>query len=150
MIGQALCLLGLVIFTVLIHGVGTLGAVELLARFWHRRYHHALMKALIIVRLICMLLLLHLAETGLWAMFYMGIDLFPDAETALYFSLTSYTTVGYGDVVLPDHWRLFGPVEAAVGILMFGWSTAFLVAALTRMFGDHLNIALGTTIEHQN
>jgi hypothetical protein len=49
-------------------------------------------------------------------------------ETAAYFSLTSYTTVGYGDIPLP--WRLLGPLEAAVGVLMLGWSTGMLVAAI--------------------
>ena len=56
----------------------------------------------------------------------------------MYFSITSYTTVGYGDVVLPASWRLLGPIEGAVGILMFGWSTAILVMALTRIYASQL------------
>jgi hypothetical protein len=65
-------------------------------------------------------------------------DVLPDFETAIYFSLTSYTTVGYGDVVLPASWRILGPVEAGVGILMFGWSTGIMVTALTRIYGSRL------------
>jgi hypothetical protein len=58
----------------------------------------------------------------------------PDLETAAYFSLTCYTTVGYGDVVLPEPWRLLGPLEAAVGVLMLGWSTGVLVAVIGLMY----------------
>jgi hypothetical protein len=60
----------------------------------------------------------------------------PDLESAAYFSLTSYTTVGYGDVVLPEPWRLLGPLEAAVGVLMLGWSTGILVAAIGTIYGQ--------------
>src|SRR5436189_587783 len=55
-----------------------------------------------------MIALLHLSETCVWAAFYYWRRLFPDLETALYFSLGSYTTIGYGDVVLPQRWRLLG------------------------------------------
>jgi hypothetical protein len=89
-----------------------------------------------IVRVVSILLLLHLVEAGSWALFYRMSGSFADLETAIYFSMTSYTTVGYGDVVLPAPWRLLGPIEAAVGILMFGWSTAIIVAAITRIHGN--------------
>jgi voltage-gated potassium channel Kch len=45
--------------------------------------------------------------------------------SALYFSAVTYTTTGYGDVVLPTEWRLVGAVEALTGILMCGWSSGF-------------------------
>ena len=63
-------------------------------------------------QLVGALLLLHLAEAVVWALFYVLVGALPDLETAVYFSLTSYTTVGYGDVVLPEPWRLLGPIEA--------------------------------------
>jgi hypothetical protein len=81
-------------------------------------------------QLVGALLLLHLAEAIVWALFYLLIGTLPDLETAAYFSLTSYTTVGYGDVVLPEAWRLLGPIEAAVGVLMLGWSTGILVVVI--------------------
>lgn len=62
-------------------------------------------------------------------------------ETAIYFSLSSYTTVGYGDVVLPVSWRFLGPFEAAVGILMFGWSTGIMVTVLSRIYGERLHVS---------
>ena len=91
-----------------------------------------------IIRVVSVLLLIHLVEAAIWAAFYRISGLFSEFETALYFSITSYTTVGYGDVLLPPSWRVLGPMEAAVGILMFGWSTAIIVAAITRMQADQL------------
>jgi ion channel len=56
----------------------------------------------------------------------------PDAESALYFSGVTYTTLGYGDLLLPNEWRLFGPLEALTGGLMVGLSIAFFFAVITR------------------
>jgi hypothetical protein len=58
---------------------------------------------------------------------------FLDFETSLYYSLKSYTTAGYGDILPKARFRLLGPIEAAVGILMLGWSTSIIVAAVQRI-----------------
>ncbi len=71
-----------------------------------------------------------------WAAAFVIVGMLPDFETALYFSLKSYTTVGYGDVLPPQAWRLVGPLEAAVGVLMLGVSTGFIVAAVQRIFTE--------------
>ena len=76
--------------------------------------------------------LLHLAEIALWAFFYAWQGAMPDMASALYFSGVTYTTTGYGDLVLSPEWRLVGAVEALTGILMCGWSTAFFVAVVGR------------------
>ena len=78
--------------------------------------------------------LLHLTETCVWAVFYYWRGLFPDFETALYFSLGSYTTIGYGDVVLPQRWRLLGGIEGISGVLLAGLSTAFVFALVNVVF----------------
>jgi voltage-gated potassium channel len=131
---------GLICATVLIHALGTWEAVVYLARAWsHRKRNQGRLATEIqIVRVVSVLLLLHFVEAGIWAAFYRVSGLLPEFETAVYFSITSYTTVGYGDVVLPPPWRVLGPMEAAVGILMFGWSTAMIVAAITRIAANHL------------
>lgn len=82
------------------------------------------------------LLVLHLLEMGIWAATFAAAGVMPDFESSLYYSLESYTTVGYGDLVPPESWRLVGPIEAAVGILMLGWSTAFIVAVLQRIYSS--------------
>jgi voltage-gated potassium channel len=105
---------------------------------WEARRHslRQLGAELLVARLVGGLLLLHLAEAMVWALFFLLIGLLPDLEAAAYFSLTSYTTVGYGDLLLKEPWRLLGPIEAAVGILMLGWSTGILVALITRIYGE--------------
>jgi hypothetical protein len=78
------------------------------------------------------LLLLHLAEISVWALFFWWQKCLPDAESSFYFSGVTYTTLGYGDLVLPQEWRLFGPVEGLTGILMSGLSTGFFFAVVVR------------------
>jgi hypothetical protein len=138
---QILFAFGLTGLTVFIHALGTLQAIAHFSRAWQRRKEKrkALASEFLIVRVVSILLLLHLLEAGVWAVFFMVTRLLPDFETAVYFSLTSYTTVGYGDVVLPVSARFLGPIEAGVGILMFGWSTAIIVTAITRIHGSRLH-----------
>ena len=79
-------------------------------------------------------IILHMVEAGLWAVFYLWYGLFNNFETSFYFSLKSYSTVGYGDVLLPDNWRVLGTVEAISGALLVGLSTAFLFAIINALF----------------
>ncbi len=80
------------------------------------------------------LVLLHIGEICLWALYYLFGQVMPDLESALYFSSVTYTTTGYGDLVLPERWRLVGGIEALTGILMCGWSTGFFFTVVSRMF----------------
>ena len=90
--------------------------------------------AILMIFLFSGIMVLHIVETSIWAVFYYTCDLFPDFETSLYFSLTSYTTIGYGDVLLPQRWRLLGAIEGVTGVLLCGISTAFFFAILAGMF----------------
>ena len=85
------------------------------------------------VRLAGWMILLHLLEIAVWAFVYVWQGAMPDLQSSLYFSSVTYTTTGYGDLVLPIAWRLEGGVEALTGILMCGWSTGFFFAVLSRM-----------------
>ena len=71
----------------------------------------------------------------LWASCYRWLC-FPTWDSAFYFSATSYSTVGYGDVVLPSKWRLLGPLESMVGVLMCGISVSLMFALITRLVGE--------------
>ena len=93
-----------------------------------------------IVLLFSGILVLHLSDTLLWALFYYSQGLFDTFETALYFSLGSYSTIGYGDVVLAHRWRLLGAIEGISGVLLCGISTAFMFAVINRMFQVRYNI----------
>jgi hypothetical protein len=87
-----------------------------------------------LIRIAGWLVFLHLVEISLWASLYAWVHAMPDAQSALYFSAATYTTTGYGDLVLPENWRLLGGVEALTGILMCGWSTGFFFAILSNMY----------------
>jgi len=90
--------------------------------------------ALLMVMLFAGIMFLHLIQTSLWAVFYYGQNLFSDFETSLYFSMVSFTTIGYGDVLLPRKWRLLGVIEGISGVLLCGVSTAFIFAVINAMF----------------
>ncbi len=74
-------------------------------------------------------MLLNLALCSL----YRITEAVPDLETALYFSTASFTTIGYGDVVLGPQWRLVSAIEGANGLMLFGWSTAFLTTTTSQL-----------------
>jgi hypothetical protein len=82
------------------------------------------------------LLLLHLLEVALWAACFNFRGCLPDMRTSFYFSLITYATVGYGDVVLTEQYRLLGGIEALTGVLMMSWSTALLIAYAQRVFSQ--------------
>lgn len=90
----------------------------------------------LIVRFTSMIIGLHLAQILLWTLFYRWLC-FPSLESSFYFSTTSYSTVGYGDVVLPHAWRTLGPLESVVGVLMCGLSASLLFAVVTRLVGRY-------------
>lgn len=68
-----------------------------------------------------------------WALAYLMLGALPSLETAVYFSLVTFTTLGFGDVILPPEWRLLAGMEAANGFLSFGLLTALLVEALRQV-----------------
>ena len=136
MVKVVLAALGLTAVTVIVHGVGTMTAMGRAAGLWTNRGAFPSRVAIewLMAQLVGLLLLFHLVEALVWALFYLGTGALPDLESAAYFSLTSYTTVGYGDVVLPAQWRLLGPLESTVGVLMLGWSTGVLVAVVGTVY----------------
>jgi Ion channel len=86
-----------------------------------------------LLRVVWWLLLLHLAEITLWALFYLWRGYLPDAEAAFYFSGVTYTTVGYGDIVLAKSYRLLAPLEGLVGVLMCSLSMGYFFVVVNRI-----------------
>ncbi|EGT5658123.1 two pore domain potassium channel family protein [Citrobacter braakii] len=72
-------------------------------------------------------LFVHCMEAAVFAVFYSYKEALPSIEVSMYFSLASYATVGYGDVVLPQGFRLTGAAEGLIGTLMVSWTVALLV-----------------------
>ena len=79
------------------------------------------------------MILLHVSEITVWALYYFWQGAIPDPQSSFYFSAVTYTTTGYGDVVLPQDRRLIGGIQALTGILMCGWSTGFFFAVVSRI-----------------
>ena len=94
----------------------------------------------LVIGMTCWLILFHLAEIEVWGMFYFWRGCLPDAESAFYFSGVTYTTVGYGDLVLPKPWRIFAPLEALTGILMCGLSASFFFAVVNRRISNWMKM----------
>jgi hypothetical protein len=86
-----------------------------------------------LLRMIWWLILLHLAEISIWGLFYLWWGCMPNTESAFYFSGATYTTLGYGDVVLAKPWRLLGPTEGLMGVLMCGLSTGYFFVVVSRI-----------------
>ncbi len=84
-----------------------------------------------LLRMIWWLVLLHLVEISIWALFYLWRGCLPNAEASFYFSGATYTTVGYGDLVLAKPWRMLGPIESLMGVLMCGLSTGYFFVVVS-------------------
>jgi hypothetical protein len=91
-------------------------------------------KTYLISRVVLVMFLVSLAEVLLWACTYLFLGAIEGLEKAVYFSMVTFTTLGYGDVVLDERWRLISSFEAANGIILFGWTTAIVVAVVNRIY----------------
>ena len=119
----------MVIATVLIHFAGLAVLIAVFQRQYMRRGKRpgVVRQMVSVVALVLGLFALHTIEIWMYAAVYAGLGLTDTFETALYFSTSTFTTVGYGDVVLNEDWRLLSAIEAANGFILIGWSTAYLV-----------------------
>ena len=72
----------------------------------------------------------HLLQVGLWAGLFMWLGEFESYATAFYHSSVNFSSLGYGDIVMSEKWRLLGAMEATGGILMFGISTGLGLAII--------------------
>ncbi|MCF8467325.1 MAG: potassium channel family protein [Sneathiella sp.] len=93
---------------------------------WDRRlpvFGHVVIMVVLVIGLFAA----HTIEAWIWALFYQSTGELKSMSEAIYFSTVTYTTLGYGDIVLTHNWYLTSSLQAVSGIILFGWSTAFLV-----------------------
>lgn len=83
------------------------------------------------------LMVAHTCEVVVWSLAYGFVDAIPDSTDHLYFAFVNYTTLGYGDIVPLERWRLLGPMTAMNGVLLFGWSTAVIFEVLRKTMARH-------------
>jgi len=120
---------------VIVHSLGMLVLIRWLSRV--RRIlesRSTYLRVALLLRLFVGIVLLHLVQVGLWAVVFWRAQELPNVDTALYFSLATYTTIGFGDVVVGPGWRVLAGIEGLTGILLVGWSTAFVFAVVNRMY----------------
>jgi hypothetical protein len=87
----------------------------------------------------------HVLQFAIWASLFLWLGEFSDFATAFYHSVVNFTSLGYGDIVMSEKWRLLGPIETANGILMFGLTTSAFIAVMTRLFGRNSKIVRART-----
>ena len=84
--------------------------------------------------IVLLMFLASLIEVLVWAIAYLALNAIEGFEQAFYFSMVTFTTLGYGDIVLQERWRLLASFEAANGIILFGWTTAIVIAVVHRVY----------------
>jgi hypothetical protein len=124
---------GLIITCVIIHAI----CLELLLRRlkvvgpkWDRRlptYGHVIIMIIVVLGLFGAVTM----QAWVWAVFYWATGDVASFADAIYFSTVTYTTLGYGDIILSHKWQVTSSLQAVSGIILFGWSTAFLVNVRT-------------------
>jgi len=125
-----LCTLVHAVFMIISQGV----LERRLANFAHLQ--RPFFKAVLIWQLIVWLFLAICIQASLWALVYLfseEITALPDAQSAFYFSMVTYTSLGYGDLVLTGDWRILSAFEAANGLIIFGWTTALIFYYIQRI-----------------
>ncbi len=133
-------LLGLVVIgiTVVIQGYGTyfwmLKFQDYHQRLTAEEFRRRTVRILIITS--SFLIFIHLIQSSIWATLYVllpGIDEFESFEKAIYFSLVTFTTLGYGEITIDSDNRILAGLEAINGIILIGWSTAFMFSVFQEM-----------------
>jgi len=141
----------LVSLTLCLQCAGVTTLIEWLKRVLTRDTHkHGLVySATLVVKSMVAIVILHGLVILVWASFY-RTRCFPSWELAFYFSASSYSTVGYGDLILPSNWRLLGPLEGITGVLMSGISVCVLFALITRLLDRDTQSSLKNSTEQSH
>ncbi len=128
MVGILVAVLGIVV-----HAAATVALVsarQLIVDFSESTGRLRLMTVLSIV--VVVMMAAHCLEIGMWALAYLYAGASADPADVFYFAFVNYTTLGYGDILPSPNARLLAPMTAGTGILMFGWTTAFMSQATIR------------------
>ena len=127
----------LVLLCIMVHSAITMFSYNVI--LWKYQHGSKLKNVIKIDVVVIAILVATVIEGVLWAISYLSIGAFDTFEQALYFSMVTYTTLGYGDLVLTDDHRLMGAIEAANGVIMLGWSTAIVVFAIQKVYFSSKN-----------
>ena len=121
--------------TVVIHFLGLVLLLRLIS--WHGKtvanLHEVLRQCVLLIMAVLGIVFLHTIEIWSYAFVFQLLGAVTGFERALYFSTVTFSSLGYGDITLNPQWRVFGAIEAANGVILFGWSTAFLISLMSKL-----------------
>jgi hypothetical protein len=133
--------LAMMVLTIIIHSVFMVVGAKIAK--WRRSHFGTVrkeaVKAVLLSFLTIWMFLAIVIEAGLWSMLYLLnplITALPDLETAFYFSMVTFTTLGFGDVVLIGQWRTLASIQAANGVIIFGWTTALIFYFIQHVYKE--------------
>jgi Ion channel len=106
------------------------------------RSHPSLFLIAVMIPTVSVLMATHALEVILWSLVYFIVDAAPAGTDLVYFAFVNYTTLGYGDVIPLERWRLLGPITAMNGVLLFGWSTAVIFEVLRRTLARTIEMSM--------
>ena len=129
----------LVIITTIIHNISTQYILSILTKGINSKIKFWIPRGYWILAVVILLIIVSLFEAVIWALGYINLDLFETFEESFYFSLVSFTTLGTGEITLTENYRLLSVIEAANGIILFGWSTAIVIALVQRIYFNKNN-----------
>ena len=102
------------------------------SRGTQNRSHPSVLLIVVMIPTVTVLMVAHALEVIVWSLAYLMVHAAPVGADLVYFAFVNYTTLGYGDVIPLERWRLLGPITAMNGVLLFGWSTAVIFEVLRR------------------
>ena len=124
---------GVSVLNIAIHALVMTTVVQVArARAAKDRSHSSLLLIAVMIPTVTILMIAHALEVIVWSWAYRIFNAAPEAADPVYFAFVNYTTLGYGDVLPLERWRLLGPITAMNGVLLFGWSTAVIFEVLRR------------------
>lgn len=85
----------------------------------------------VISMMMTMLFIGHVVQVAIWAALFLELGEFTDYATAFYHSMVNFASLGYGDIVMSESWRLLGAIEASAGVLMFGLSAGAMLSVMS-------------------
>lgn len=124
----------LIVVTTRIHAEGMfLASMVLRTRIAQKKERLQRKHIYLVGAIVLIMFLTSIVEVLVWAFVYMGLNAIQGFEQTLYFSMVTFTTLGYGDVVLTEDWRLLASFQSANGAILLGWTTAIVIAAVQRI-----------------
>jgi hypothetical protein len=134
--------IGALLVSLLSYGMGTALVLHLVVYLIRKGYAGlAFWKNVAVLMIVSLATgLVHLIQIALWALAILACGAISTFEDAFYYSAQNYTALGYGDITIPERWRLLGPLEAINGLLLFGLSTAVIFAVMSHLVANRLHL----------